>query len=416
MTTKEVNTKTKDKAWLLNKNWQNATIYSTGKTSMYFAWGFAIFWNLISTPFLFMIAKEIVEKQNYLSLFALFFPLVGVALLIWAIRLTIAWRKFGQSPLTLDPFPASIGGNCGGYIDLNIPYSESNQFMITISNIYSRVTGAGKNRSRSERLIWQDKLVGYKEAGYSGTRVTFRFDIPSNIEEIKESDAVQKGNYYIWRLNLFAKLNGIDINRDFEIPVYKTAELSKNISNRMVELSKNITDEIETVAAKKLLNLTNDSYGSKIYFPFGRHIKTSIMGILAGAVFAGGGWFLIFKEQHHIFGGIFSLVGFLIIFLSIFMFAKSLTVRKNYIGEIVATRRLFGIPIKSKKVRIDDIVKMNKISNFSTGSGNKHTEYFKIIAEDKLGNEILLGEDFKGEGECTAAIKIISDIFAIKIK
>ena len=44
-----------DAPWLANDAWQGGDIRSSSKASMWFAWGFAAFWNLVSSPVLFFI-------------------------------------------------------------------------------------------------------------------------------------------------------------------------------------------------------------------------------------------------------------------------------------------------------------------------------------------------------------------------
>ncbi|MDH3751779.1 MAG: DUF3592 domain-containing protein, partial [Gammaproteobacteria bacterium] len=97
-----------DKPWLLNDDWQTATIRSTSKASMYGVWAFAAFWNLVSAPLPFLLYDEVVNKQNYIALVGLLFTAVGIWLLTWAIRQTLEWKRFGATPVTLDPFPGSI--------------------------------------------------------------------------------------------------------------------------------------------------------------------------------------------------------------------------------------------------------------------------------------------------------------------
>ncbi len=44
--------------WLVNDHWQTAVVKSGSKKAMYFGWGFAAFWNLISAPLPFVILQE----------------------------------------------------------------------------------------------------------------------------------------------------------------------------------------------------------------------------------------------------------------------------------------------------------------------------------------------------------------------
>ena len=140
-----------DRPWLLNDDWQTNEIRSGSRAAMWGAWVFAILWNAISAIVPFIIYEEAIEKGNYLVLIALLFPLVGIGLLVWAIRRTLEWRRFGLAPVTLDPFPGSIGGHVGGRIDLNIPFDPRTEFRVTLTNINSYMSGSGDDRSRKEK-------------------------------------------------------------------------------------------------------------------------------------------------------------------------------------------------------------------------------------------------------------------------
>jgi hypothetical protein len=60
-----------DKPWTMNDDWRTNTIKSNSKKTMYFTWGLAAFWNLISAPLPFLAYTEVVEKQNYGALLGL---------------------------------------------------------------------------------------------------------------------------------------------------------------------------------------------------------------------------------------------------------------------------------------------------------------------------------------------------------
>ena len=98
--------------WLLNEKWQTATIRSDSKMAMWGAWAFAAFWNLISAPLPFLLYEEVLEKENYLALIGLLFPLVGIGLLVWAIRRTREWtasaRRRSSSIHSLDRSAATL--------------------------------------------------------------------------------------------------------------------------------------------------------------------------------------------------------------------------------------------------------------------------------------------------------------------
>jgi len=69
--------KTEKVDWQTRKGWATSTIASQARKGALMIWGFAIFWNAISTPLVFTLPKEL-AKGNYAALFGLMFPIVGI--------------------------------------------------------------------------------------------------------------------------------------------------------------------------------------------------------------------------------------------------------------------------------------------------------------------------------------------------
>lgn len=206
--------------WLVNKAWRTPKIDSLSKPSMYTAWFITVIWNAVSAPLPYMVYNEVLTKRNWPALLGILFPLVGLGLLIWAVKRTLEWKKFGHAPVELDPFPGSIGGHVGGIIDLKYPFKDSVQYIVTLTNIHHYEHRNGDERSHKEVVLWQDAAVAYAEKTLQGTRLVFRFDVPENLQP---SDAKKDGgNHYLWRLNLKGDLPGVDVDHDYEIPVYPT--------------------------------------------------------------------------------------------------------------------------------------------------------------------------------------------------
>ena len=110
-----------EQPWLDNKAWKNNSIASDARRAHWVMWGVALFWNLVSLPLLFQF-QDIWQKvqREPLTALALLFPLVGLALIVLAINATRQKRCFGLTPLVMDPFPGSLGGQLGGRIETNI--------------------------------------------------------------------------------------------------------------------------------------------------------------------------------------------------------------------------------------------------------------------------------------------------------
>ena len=397
--------------WLANDDWRANSIRSGSRNSMWFAWGFAIFWNAISSITPFIAYYEIVKNDNYIILVALLFPLIGIGLLVWAVRRTLEWRRFGPAPLVLDPFPGSIGGQVGGTIDLGLPFDRAARFRVTLTNIHSYVSGSGKNRSQREDARWQDAMLAHAEPAGGGTRLTFCFDVP---EGLHESDAVRDDDYYLWRLNLAAEIPGADLDRDYDIPVFATREQSRSMSDLAMDRARFEQAALDEQTARGLINLEQGPTGKRMVFPMGRNAGPSLIGLLIGSVFAILGWYLAFREGHWLFGLVFGGLGLLVAVASFYAISNSLVVTRTSAG-IRAVRRLLGLPISETKLRHGDIVALDKVSTMRSRSGSKHTVYYNVCAVDRAGNNHVIADGFKGIGQADAAIRLIAREFDLPL-
>ena len=386
--------------WLLNDDWQTEQVRSSSRATMWGAWMFAGLWNAISMPLPFLAWDEIVSENNIVALVAFLFPAVGLGLLTWAVRRTLEWRRFGRTPVTLDPFPGAIGGHVGGSIELPVPYSSATAYRVTLTSIHSYVSGSGKNRSRRENALWQDEVFAHTESAMKGTRVTFRFDVP---EGLQESDAdPDSDSYNLWRLSVQAKLPGADLDRDYEIPVYRTGATARRISDRQLAAAASISDSANEDAVREVVRISNRGMGKQLRYPMGRNFVPSAMGFTIGAVFAAIGWFIAVDEGQAIFGTIFGGIGAIVAVLTFYSMFKSLEVSREG-NTIRSVRRLLGIPISRKSMNINSVYRLEKDRGMSTQSGGKHTVYYRITAIDRDANEVLLGEGFRGESGAAAA-------------
>ncbi|MCC7036049.1 MAG: DUF3592 domain-containing protein [Alphaproteobacteria bacterium] len=398
-----------DSPWLANTDWQSNEIKSGSKGAMYFAWIFAAVWNLVSAPLPFMLREEVVEKQNYAALIALLFPLVGIGLLVWAVRRTLEWKRFGASPVALDPFPAAIGGQAGGTFELPVPFDSAHRFRITLACVHSFKSGSGKNRSRREKNGWEQSVIGYAEPGLYGTRVQFRFDIPAGLPP---SDALREGDAYdLWRLSLQADLPGADINRDYEIPAYPGTARSR-IDDRAAAAIAQATKTDAEGGARARITMQGDA----MFYPMGRNAFSGLIGIVFGAVFAGAGIFLFMKENAWFGGAIFGGVGLLVFTGCIYAVGNSLTVKRDSMGGGVETvRRLFGMPVKRQYAALDDIVSLAHDSSSAGQKNGRQVKFYRVFGKLKQGGDITLGESFEGEAEAGAALAFIREKLGLRL-
>lgn len=374
------------KLWLEKPEWSSNEIRSGAKTGMYGIWAFALIWNLISFPMLYIV-PEAYEDEGAVALLILLFPLVGVGMLYWAIKATLEWKRFGPTPLRLDPFPGSIGGDVGGEILLNMRYEPHMQCEVTLSCIYSYMSGSGKNRSRSESAKWQDTGYAKVVPAAQATRLQFRFAVPSGLPESQE----HSDRYHLWRLNVNAKLPGADLNRSFEIPVFDTGAQPSALK---LDTAGHRPAGMGPLRAEDLLPLQRHGAGVELLYPAFSRIGTHLMGMFFGSIFAGAGFFMwaqAAKEGFMLYfmGGIFSLVGVPIVLYSVYSLFSSMQVN-FHLGKVSILKRLAGFPVGGKELDYKAIrdIQVRK-GAMSSQSGGKHQVQYNVVAKTMQGDIVL---------------------------
>lgn len=390
------------KPWLARRAWVDNRILCSGKGGLWFVWIFALFWNAISAPVLFAMPAEF-AKGNHLILIALIFPVIGLFLLVWAIRSTLSWRRFGQLAVVMDPFPGAIGGQVGGHIDVPLPFDAQQIFAVTLKSMRSYVTGSGKNRSRKESVLWQSEGVAHSESSMKGSRLSFCFDVPDNLPASEDPS----NDYRLWRLQLDADLPGVDLNRQFEIPVYPTGERS----GARIRSSAQHPKAIEQRAAQIELALDYREIpgGVELFSPMLRNPGGWIFGLIFGGIFGGAGWgmFRYADDAPAILEWVFMLVGGLILLFTIVSMFSSLRVRLDNQG-LTSERFWLGIPVGRDQVARDDISKLEIHSSYKQQTGTKHVEVCRIRALTRSGKKIPVAKNLKGREVAQQALAAIA--------
>ncbi len=82
-------------------------------------------------------------------------------------------------------------------------------------------------------------------------------------------------------------------------------------------------------------------------------------------------------------------------------------------GDIRTVRRLLGIPIKRGQMRRANFVRFKKTVSSRRQSGKQHVIRYTISALDSNGQELLVGEGFKGASQAAAAADFIGRQFGL---
>ncbi len=367
--------------WQAESDWQLATIRSsTGREGAFF-WLFAAVWNAIALPTGFICLNAVIYEGNRLAAIGLMFPLVGFWLLWEAARRTLQIRIFGDIQLRMDPFPAAIGGEAGGTIDLPINFSSGNVF-----SVFLCCEQVIKHRDGNRKeLIWQEAGRAVPTLGPAGTQIAFRVAVPAT--EPPSSDS------HLWTLRITAELPGLDLDRSFIIPVIR--DKSPRTSSLNVPLAPDLMPCEELPIGTVQVN----RQGERLMFryPCRRNLKTGLLCVFFSCWFLGGVSIFMFKSPGMglVVLPIFGMIGAGLLLYAVWLLSNSLQVTVGA-GELFVVRRLLGIPINSSSIETAQIRRVEIVKYGARGTGTSAKLIYTITADCGNGTTITLGDGVEG--------------------
>ena len=209
-----------DGPWLADRRWGAGRIGDSAASGMLAFWGFAILWNAIAMPAIYLAIQHVREDrpQGYL---VFLFPLVGLGLLACAGYATLRYVTHGRSWLELETLPGCVGGWLAGHVRTSATLSHAEMIELSLRCVRRVTTGSGKRRKTRENTVWCDdqaltaaRLPGDRNSGDRLIPVAFR--IPPDLPETLDSPH----DDIIWRLRVRAAMAGTDYAADFDVPVF----------------------------------------------------------------------------------------------------------------------------------------------------------------------------------------------------
>ncbi|MHC4886569.1 MAG: hypothetical protein ACYTGH_15950 [Planctomycetota bacterium] len=392
-----------DTPWLQKPEWADGRIKSSGKGTLWGIFLFTLIWNAISAPVLFAVPSEM-EKGNTAILIGLLFPLIGFVMIGYLIREVIRWRKYGQSVFEITPLPGVLGGPLSGVIYTGVNVVPEDGFHLHLRCARTVTTGSGKNRSTSERTLWDHEMTVDRDLlvdDPTRSAIPILFALPY---DQPESSLSTEGSPVAWKLKVSAATPGVDYEAEFEVPVFKTAESTPDFA-----LEEGMLDGVahEASADDRLVKdgvireLLSD--GVRYRFPMGRHVGRSLGLTLFFLIWTGGCVGLVLSDAPLIFKIVFPLVDLFLLYGTLLCWFDSrvITVRR---GVLIASGGLFGIGAE-KRFPVDTI----KSIRSTVGSQSGNTAYHRIVLKTTRDKKHVLAG---GLLDKTLADRVMDDLTA----
>jgi hypothetical protein len=317
--------------------------------------------------------------------------LVGVAVLIFTVHTTSAWKRFGQSIFKLDQFPAASGGTLSGIISVPAKLKPEHGWHIRLSCVRRQTTGRSNNRQIVDKVLWRDEQwlrADLPQKVDGQTCLPIYFKLPANLPEASASsgDGVQ------WKLEASATLRGPNFMATFEVPVFQLAEPPAPVENRsqahLISLDQLREGIQSTIEVRDL-----PGGGREFIFPAGRN-----PGFAAGATFVCVIWsgivaLLLLKSAPLPFVLIFTVIDLLMLAFVLDLWFRCSLVLVSPEG-VKSEKSWFGFKTQTKtpKGQISNIVA-------DIGATAGHALYYDIKVHCPGGNEIVLAKNLKHRPE-----------------
>lgn len=384
-------TRNPESPWLWREDWAAGRIQDGNRGAMIGAWVFAGFWNLVSLPSAVVGVRQALREQTWGLLIVLIFPAVGLGLLVWAVRATLRYRRFGVSRLELSTVPAPVGRELRGTVVAPGVLEAREGLRVTLTCVRRVTTGAGKSRSTSERVLWQEeqRLSGARTRTAEGMRtsVPVAFRLPADAHP---SDGSNPRDRVIWRLAVAAEVPGVDYASSFEVPVFRTAESE---TGSAPDPSAPTALEPYVQPATSRVRVTRNRRGTEIDFPAGRN-PLEAAGLTAfTAIWLAAVWATVHFGAPLLLQAVFAGFGLLLAWaaLGTWLWASRVVVGD---GGVIVSRGVLA-PMREQRLDAGEIAEVTTRIGMQSGG----TPFYDLVLVRKDGDEVPAGRGIRDKRE-----------------
>lgn len=403
------------------KDWRRGQSRSNVGRELAAGWFILALWSVLTAPLAYKLWTDDQIRSSPWAWFMGLFVVVGLLMAVSTTRRTLAWLRFGRLTLDLDPSPGSLGGHVGGSLKVGLRAPDPDAFRVTLSCVHSVVRGRGKNRSRSERVVWSQEQAPALERASRGVRIGFTFAVPDHLPATQP----HSNDYHYWAVRIVGRVPGLDLDQSFQVPVEATPEPL---------LARAPALETGSVAApdpwaESPVSVREEGRETVMWFPA---FRTPAMGFgltVTGLVFTGFPATMLVSVARELMGSgafgvgmlvmaspvllIFSVVGLALVMLGVYELLNALTVRLT--AETLTTRRrmlVFGI---TRSARVAEVERVELKITGQTGSGAAARVAYTLTAHLAGGGRIVLGDGIRGPALAGAVAETVTRVTGLEV-
>lgn len=380
--------------WLWREDWAQGRVKSQSKSSTIAAWIFAIFWNVVSMPIAILAGPQIIKQKNPAGLIVMIFPVVGVFLLIRAIRQSIALFEFGKTYFEMSSVPGVVGRELKGQIQARFPHSPDHGIHLRFSCVHRVTTGSGNSTSTSETILWRDEAdlsSAQLYPGPTGTTIPVSFRIPFDAQPTEKRNTRDE---FVWLLEALADVPGIDYHDVFEVPVFRTQQTPTRPEAEKFAAQEPAPQPIARPNAMTV-EVHQSVQGTEFYFPAARN-KGFAASLTAFLLLFSVVTFFLIHHAPFIFPLVFGFFSLLLFYMTFQMWLGTTRIVIGRGGMTVQAGWLGGGNIR--QIALSEIAAINDRITAQQGGGSG-TPFYDIELTLRDGKKVTLGHTVRDKRE-----------------
>ena len=144
-----------DAPWMWREDWAAGEVRTSARRDANRLTIIASAWCVATFPIFFLAPHRALRGADYFAIPSLIFPLIGVVMLMWAMRLRRRVREYGESRFVMASVPGQIGGSLTGSIHVERPLPPGEQVALEFECINRTTSGHWHSLTTWDWILWR---------------------------------------------------------------------------------------------------------------------------------------------------------------------------------------------------------------------------------------------------------------------
>lgn len=392
--------------WMWRPDWAEGRANSKTRSTMKSAWTMALFWNLVSFPSAYFIPKQTYLKDPN-TLAVLIFPLVGLGLLIWAIRQSLRCLEFGKTYFQMTDVPIAVGRELRGAIQARFPKPPQHGIQLKLSCVNIVVSRNSEDQATRQSILWRDEHSVPPQGLFAspmGTTIPVSFDIPA---DARQTDSSDPHNAIVWLLQAEADVPGVDYKDVFELPVFRTKDTPTTAEAQVFH---QYHPAVQAPVAPTIL-VTPTSEGTQFYFPAARNKSFAAGTTMFLALWTGVLILIVRLKAPIIFPLAFGLFEALLVYIVLQLWFGTSTATVNR-DRVRFRSGLFDVG-RYSEIKSSEISAVEAVIRSQQG-GATGTPYYDIQLIQVDGKKVTVGQTVRDKSEAEWLVSQMSSALELQ--